>query len=114
MQRFRELLGELGFAESDHALPDSTKRFPDGAQYRVELPSVEGPEVFDAVLAEAAARGVPVHRVSQGSGGMLLTGDELARMTEIGVGARTEVSLFARPLAGWSTGAAALTSVRAP
>ncbi|GAB2788939.1 U32 family peptidase [Amycolatopsis magusensis] len=110
MQRFRELLGELGFAESDHALPDSTKRFPDGAQYRVELPSVEGPEVFDAVLAEAAARGVPVHRVSQGSGGMLLTGDELARMTEIGVGARTEVSLFARPLAGWSTGAAALAS----
>lgn len=34
-------------------VPDSAKRFPDGAQYRVEIPSVKGPEVLEAVLAAA-------------------------------------------------------------
>ena len=33
-------------------LPTSAKRFPDGAQYRVEIPSVEGPEALEAVFAE--------------------------------------------------------------
>jgi len=97
-------------ASDGDSAPDSPKRFPDGAQYRVEIPSVEGPEVFAAVLAEADLRGVPVHRVSQGSGGMLLTDDELAAMVELGANRSIEVSLFARPLAGWSNSAAAVAS----
>ncbi len=47
-----------------------------------------------------------MHRVSQGSGGMLLTGTELASMGEQAIRRGVEVSLFARPLAGWGTGAA--------
>ncbi|WP_394836605.1 U32 family peptidase [Pendulispora rubella] len=107
----RHWLNANGLPHSDGgALPDSPKRFPDGAQYRVEIPSVEGPEVFAAVLAEAEARGVPVHRVSQGSGGMLLTDGELAAMADLGAARSIEVSLFARPLAGWGTSAAAVAS----
>lgn len=87
------------------ALPDSTKRFPDGAQYRVEIPSVEGPEVFDAVIAAADSRGVPVHRVSQGSGGLLQTAGELTTWARSASERSVEVSLFARPLANWDTGA---------
>lgn len=103
----RQFLRTLGLPGGDlHELPSSTKRFPDGAQYRVEIPSVEGPEALDAVFAEADARGVAVHRVSQGSGGMLLTQGELAAMGEAASGRGVEVSLFARPLAGWGTGAA--------
>lgn len=104
----REFLRSLRMPDRDpHGLPESTKRFPDGAQYRVEIPSVEGPEAMDAVLSEADARGVVVHRVSQGSGGMLQTQAELAAMVEQGATRGVEVSLFARPLAGWGTGAAA-------
>lgn len=104
----REFLRSLHMPDRDpHGLPASTKRFPDGAQYRVEIPSVEGPEAMDAVLSEADARGVVVHRVSQGSGGMLQTQAELAAMVEQGAARGVEVSLFARPLAGWGTGAAA-------
>lgn len=110
MTRFRDFLRAHGFAGSDDELPESEKRFPDGAQCRVEIPSVEGPEVLDAVLAEADARGVPVHRVSQGSGGMLLTFDELRRMADTGRRRGIEVSLFARPLTGWGSSAAALAS----
>ena len=54
-------------------LPTSSKRFPDGAAYRVEIPSCEGPKALRAVIDESAARTVRVHRVSQGSGIMLQT-----------------------------------------
>lgn len=101
MQQWRDFLAGEGFAPSDDGLPDSTKRFPDGAQYRVEIPSVEGPRVLEAVLDEAGARGVAVHRVSQGSGALLTTRDELAGMAALGRRHDVEVSLFARPLTGW-------------
>jgi hypothetical protein len=91
-------------------LPSSGKRFPDGAQYRVEIPSVEGPRVLAAVFEEADARGVLVHRISQGSGGMLQTDSELGQLAKLAAARQVEVSLFARPLAGWDTGAAALAS----
>ena len=35
--------------------PDSTKRFPDGGQYRIEIPSTEGPAVLRTVIDEATA-----------------------------------------------------------
>jgi hypothetical protein len=86
-------------------LPDSAVRFADGAQYRIEIPSVEGPRALAAVLEEAARQGVPIHRVSQGSGIMLLTDAEIREMVAIGAAAGTEVSLFVGPRAAWDVGA---------
>lgn len=111
MDRTRAFLRSMGLPDSDPgALPASAKRFPDGAQYRVEIPSVEGPEVLSAVLAEAERRGVVVHRISQGSGTMLLTDSDVASMAATASAGGVEVSLFTRPLAGWDTGAAALAT----
>jgi hypothetical protein len=90
-----------------HALPDSPKRFPDGAQYRVEIPSTEGPACLRAVLEEASRLSVPIHRVSQGSGVFLQTDAELDEMAQMAADAGVEVSLFARPNAGWDTSAMA-------
>jgi len=54
MQKTREFLQGLGLPPGDlYELPTSAKRFPDGAQYRVEIPSVEGPRALAAVLEEA-------------------------------------------------------------
>jgi hypothetical protein len=86
------------------ALPDSAGRFPDGGQYRVEIPSVEGPEALRTVLAQGGERGVPVHRISQGSGITLLTDDEIRDMVRQGVDAGAEVCLFTGPRASWGTG----------
>ncbi|WP_349903723.1 hypothetical protein [Parafrigoribacterium humi] len=83
----------------------SSQRFPDGAHFRIEIPSVEGPGVFRAVLAEAADRGVVVNRVSQGSGSMMQTGAELDEMAAIAVDNGIEVSLFVGPREGWDIGA---------
>lgn len=106
----RELLSDLNLPARDLAeLPDSPKRFPDGAQYRVEIPSVEGPRVLEAVLDEAQRRGVQLHRVSQGSGIMLLTDAELLEMCATAREAGLELSLFVGPRASWETGAAVIS-----
>lgn len=83
------------------AVPASQARFPDGADFRIEIPSVEGPQVLRAVVAEAAARGVTVNRVSQGSGAMLLTQAEIGEMARIGADNGMEVSLFVGPREEW-------------
>ena len=80
-----EWMASLGLTARDpQDAPTSAKRFPDGAQYRIEIPSTEGPKALAAVIAEADHRKVPVHRVSQGSGIMLLTNDELSDMMMLG------------------------------
>jgi len=91
--------------EDPRDCPSSTKRFPDGGQYRIEIPSTEGPRALTAVLDEAAARKVPVHRVSQGSGIMLMTDDEIREMLAIGRRAQIEVNLFVGPRATFDIGA---------
>jgi Peptidase family U32 len=82
----------------------SDARFADGLRYRIEIPSVEGPEVLRAVLEEADARGVPVRRVSQGSGVMMLTDAEIAEMAALGGERGVEVSLFLGPRGAWDAG----------
>ncbi len=99
------MLSELTTA----SLPASSKRFADGGQWRVELPTIEGPAALAAALAEADRRGVPVHRVSQGSGIGLLTDDELREMLERGAQAGVEVCLF-HARAAWDVGVQASSS----
>lgn len=90
-------------------LPESPLRFPDGAHYRIEIPSVEGPRAMEAVLEEAARLKVPIHRISQGSGIMLLTDSEIQAMVGLGLESGVEVSLFVGPRAAWDTGAQILS-----
>ena len=82
----------------------SEARFADGLRYRIEIPSVEGPAALRAVIEEAEARDVPVRRVSQGSGVMMLTDAELAELAELGAEHGIEVSLFLGPRGAWDTG----------
>jgi hypothetical protein len=104
----RDFLASIGLPRGDlHDLPTSVARFPDGARYRVEIPSTEGPRCLEAVLEEADRLDVPLHRVSQGSGVFLHTDDELDELARLAAGAGVEVSLFARPNAGWDTSAMA-------
>ncbi|WP_203453583.1 U32 family peptidase [Jiangella aurantiaca] len=105
------LLDHAGLPGTDaYDLPASALRFADGAEYRVEIPSVEGPACLDAVLEAARELEVPVTRVSQGTGVGLMTDAELDRMAATAATAGIEVSLFARPCAGWDTSAMARSS----
>jgi hypothetical protein len=81
MRDCRRFLESLGLPPGDlHGLPDSQTRFADGARYRIEIPSCEGPRCLEALLDTAARMDVRVHRASQGSGVFMLTDAELAEM----------------------------------
>lgn len=110
MSTAKRLLRELDLPDGDrYDLPTSTARFPDGAHYRIEIPSVEGPAAMAAVIEAAQQYGVTVHRVSQGSGMMLLTDAELREMARLGAQHRMEVSLFVGPRAPWEGSGQPLT-----
>lgn len=99
-------LASLNFPAADPIpAPDSPLRFSDGGQYRIEIPSTEGPRALDAVIEECRKRNVPLHRVSQGSGIMLMTDTEISEMLAIGVKAGVEVNLFIGPRATFDIGA---------
>jgi hypothetical protein len=105
MAATRRYLAGLGLPDRDLGeLPASAKRFGDGAQYRVEIPSVEGPEPFRAVVEAAKQQQLRVHRISQGSGMLLLTDEELGEMVALGREQDIEVCLFVGPRAGWDVG----------
>jgi hypothetical protein len=99
-----DLLAELGLPTGDSEAA-SELRFPDGAHFRIEIPSVEGPRCAEAVLTEATRYEVPVTRMSQGSGVGMLTDGEVTDMVAMTAEAGVELSLFARPCAGWDTSA---------
>ena len=91
----------------------SDARFADGLRYRIEIPSVEGPRVLEAVLDEAERRSVPVRRVSQGSGVMMLTDPEIRELARLGADAGVEVSLFLGPRGAWDAGGQSLVTAAA-
>jgi hypothetical protein len=105
MAEARRYLAGLGLPDRDLGeLPTSARRFADGGQYRVEIPSVEGPGPFRAVLDAARERELRVHRISQGSGMLLLTDDEIRDMVALGRDHAVEVCLFTGPRAAWDIG----------
>jgi len=108
-QRLSSVLTDLGVPATDaHRLPSSEKRFLDGAHYRIEIPSTEGPEGLEMVLQEAQQLEVPVHRVSQGSGVFMMTNKELNQYAATAAMAGIEACLFTRPTAGWAASATTL------
>lgn len=96
-------LAELGNGSSHPS--DSPHRFPDGGAWRIEIPSVEGPQALAAVLEEAARLEVPIHRISQGSGVMMLRDEEIAEILDLARSANVEVCLFLGPRGTWDIGA---------
>jgi hypothetical protein len=111
MTKSSSVLTRYNFPARDaYDLPTSSKRFDDGGQYRVEIPSTEGPRAMEAVMQAAADRGVRIHRISQGSGIMLQTDDEIREMVALGRTHGVEVCLFVGPRASWDTGVQAAST----
>ncbi len=104
-----QALQDLGLRVTQPAPHSSTAGFPDGGAFRLEIPSVEGPAALAAVISEASRLGVPVHRVSQGSGVMMLSDAEITEMVGASTEAGIELCLFLGPRASWDIGAGRFT-----
>jgi len=102
----KKLLEEIGIPGRDlYELPDSKKRFPDGAQWRIEISGVERVSVLKELIDESRKRDVPVHRlISVVMGATLLTKDELKSFAELASEAEMEVILTPGPRQIWDTG----------
>lgn len=106
MNEAKKILAAQGLPDGDPAAaPTSQKRFADGKAWKIEIPSTEGPKALAVVIEEAARRKVPVDRISQGSGIMLLTDDEILEMVRLGQEHSIEVNLFVGPRATFDVGA---------
>jgi hypothetical protein len=106
MEEVSRMMEAVGIPGRDaHNLPSSTKTFPDGAHYRMEVSGVERPRVLEAVIDEATKRDVPVHRlISVVMGATLLDRAELKDFARMAADAKMEVILTPGPRAGWDIG----------
>lgn len=106
----RKFMQSLGLPQGDlYQLPDSAKRFADGAQYRFEVPGIQGPAAMEALLEALDVFGIPVHRVTQTKGIMLLTDSEITRMVELAHANEVELVLAIGPRATNDTSASVNT-----
>jgi hypothetical protein len=103
-------LAEIDLSPPARPWSESPLRFPDGRRWHIEIPSVEGPEVLRAVIEEAGQADLAIQRVSQGSGVMMLSDDELDEMAAIGRERDVEVCLFLGPRGGWAPGGQAIVN----
>lgn len=110
MEQTKNCLVSMGLPAGDlYNLPASEKRFPDGAQYRFEVPGIQGPNPMKSLLESANARGLVIHRVTQTKGIMLLTDDEIKEMVDLAKKWRAELLLAVGPRATYDTGASVHT-----
>jgi len=110
MERTRKILEELGLPRGDnYNLPLSEKRFSDGAQYRFEVPGIQGPTAMKALLEEVDSRNLTIHRVTQTKGIMLLADSDIEDMVALASQAEVDLVLAVGPRATYDTSASVQT-----
>lgn len=110
MKLTKNALEKIGLPIGDaYDLPTSEKRFPDGAQYRFEVPGIQSPSTMKALLEELDSYGTVIHRVTQTKGIMLLTDKEIQEMVDLAEKWRVELVLSIGPRATYDTSASVHT-----
>jgi hypothetical protein len=110
MKESRLFLQKIGMPTGDaYDLPTSEKRFSDGAQYRFEVPGIQGPKPMKALLEEVTRLGTPIHRVTQTKGIMLLSDDDIKEMVGLATEHQVELILAVGPRATTDTSASVNT-----
>lgn len=110
MDETRDYLQSIGMPRGDaYDLPTSDKRFDDGAQYRFEVPGIQGPSAMKALLDQLDQYGISIHRVTQTKGIMTLLDDEIESMVALSEQYKVQLILAIGPRATTDTSASAKT-----
>ena len=110
MKKTRDFLARIGLPSGDaYDLPTSTKRFSDGAQYRFEVPGIQGPTAMKSLLETMDELGEPIHRVTQTKGIMLLSDEDMIAMVGMAEKWQVELVLSVGPRATYDTSASVQT-----
>ena len=88
-----------------YELPTSTKTFPDGANYRIEIAGDERASTLEALIDEARKRDLTVHRVIAAVGGSTYCDfEELKAMAQMAHDEKIEVVMTIGHRKGWDVG----------
>ncbi len=107
----RKSLGKLGLPKGDlYELTTSGKTFPDGAHYRIEVPTVNSFEAFEALIQQADKQGITINRIDETYGIFRHTLGELRDFCALAKERGVALNLSVGPRAPYDTGATVQTS----
>ncbi len=92
-----------------YELSPSDKRFSDGAQYRFEVPGIQGPSAMESLIEEVHRLDLVIHRITQTKGIMMLTDQEIRDMAQMAKENAVELVLAIGPRATTDTSASVNT-----
>jgi len=102
----RAFLRKLGLPDHDlYELPASNLRFPDGAHFRIEIPTVNTAASMRAVLETTENYGIIVNRITETYGIMRHTDKELEEMVQLAKDFKVELVMSVGPRAAYDTSA---------
>jgi len=106
LKKIRDFMEKEGIPGRDgYDLPTSTKTFPDGANWRMEVAGVERASTMEAMIDEAGKRNVTVHRVVATVGGSTYCDfEELKAMAQMAFDEKIEVVMVVGHRKGWDPG----------
>lgn len=106
----RKYLEKLGLPSGDlYELPTSGRTFPDGAHYRIEVPTVNSVEAMRALLDRAEELGIVINRVDETLGIFRHTKQELKEFIALAKERGVELNLSVGPRATYDTSATVQT-----
>jgi hypothetical protein len=107
----RAYVKKLGLPEGDlFDMPSSEARFPDGAAFRIEVPTVNTAEAVAALLETAEKNGITINRVTETYGMFRHTQAEIKEFCRLCADYGAELLLSVGPRATYDTGATVLSS----
>ncbi|MCK4433534.1 MAG: hypothetical protein KAV48_06330, partial [Methanomicrobia archaeon] len=106
IEKIRSAMEKYGVPGRDlYELPTSSLRFPDGANYRMEISGVERLSTLEALVDEMEKRDVPIHRlISVVMGSTYLDDEELEGFAKLAKEKKMEVVMTPGPRSGWDVG----------
>ena len=106
LKTIRDFMEKEGIPGRDaHDLPTSTKSFPDGASFRIEIAGVERASTMEAMIDEARKRQVAIHRCIAAVGGSTYCDfEELKAMAQMARDEKIEMIMTVGHRKGWDAG----------
>jgi len=109
-EQTREYLKKLGLPTGDlFDMPSSSQRFPDGAAYRIECPTINTAEAVRALLETATKNNITINRVTETFGMFRHTREEIKEYCRLCADYGCELLLSTGPRAPYDTGATVQT-----
>ena len=106
----RKAMKKLGLPEGDaFDMPSSKLRFPDGAAFRIECPTVNSTETVASLLDTATKTGVTINRITETFGMFRHTAAEIKEYCRLCNQYGCELLLSTGPRATYDTGATVLS-----